>query len=289
MAAAPAIRRLRSECEPDPNPPMLIGAGSRAEFTRARLLRFLIATLIVFAVLMVARRRLRAVAGARQPAAGRRRGGDRRARRRRSASIATRSASPPSSATSREDVARALGFVHAQDRFFQMDLQRRQPAGELSALVGPRALDVDRGVARASPARRRASRLRARPSRRIARVLEAYADGVNAGLQRARRRAAGIPGAARHAGTVAARRHHPHRARHVQHAAGPAGAVRTDHRRDARCAARADVSLSLGRTDRNGTHRWSAMPVSRPPIPGPEVFDLRNRRPQRHRDSEPFL
>jgi len=37
---------------------------------------------------------------------------------------------------SREDVARALGFVHAQDRFFQMDLQRRQPAGELSALVG---------------------------------------------------------------------------------------------------------------------------------------------------------
>ena len=45
---------------------------------------------------------------------------------------------------SREDVARALGFVHAQDRFFQMDLQRRQPAGELSALVGPRALGVDR-------------------------------------------------------------------------------------------------------------------------------------------------
>ena len=44
---------------------------------------------------------------------------------------------------SREDVARGLGFVHAQDRFFQMDLQRRQPAGELSELVGPRALAVD--------------------------------------------------------------------------------------------------------------------------------------------------
>ena len=50
---------------------------------------------------------------------------------------------PTITGTTREDVARALGFLHAQDRFFQMDLQRRQPAGELSALVGPRALDVD--------------------------------------------------------------------------------------------------------------------------------------------------
>src|SRR5204862_2346210 len=30
---------------------------------------------------------------------------------------------------SREDVARALGFLHAQDRFFQMDLARRRAAG----------------------------------------------------------------------------------------------------------------------------------------------------------------
>ena len=29
----------------------------------------------------------------------------------------------------RLDVARALGFVHAQERFFQMDLLRRRPAG----------------------------------------------------------------------------------------------------------------------------------------------------------------
>src|SRR5689334_285010 len=32
---------------------------------------------------------------------------------------------------SRQDVARATGFVHAQDRFFQMDLARRRAAGEL--------------------------------------------------------------------------------------------------------------------------------------------------------------
>src|SRR5829696_81209 len=37
---------------------------------------------------------------------------------------------------SREDVARATGFVHAQERFFQMDLARRRAAGELAALVG---------------------------------------------------------------------------------------------------------------------------------------------------------
>ena len=38
---------------------------------------------------------------------------------------------------SRIDVARATGFVHAQDRFFQMDLARRRAAGELSVLFGP--------------------------------------------------------------------------------------------------------------------------------------------------------
>src|SRR5215203_4405464 len=44
----------------------------------------------------------------------------------------------------RTDVARATGFLHAQDRFFQMDLSRRRAAGELAALVGARALPVDR-------------------------------------------------------------------------------------------------------------------------------------------------
>ncbi|TNY09382.1 penicillin acylase family protein, partial [Escherichia coli] len=46
-------------------------------------------------------------------------------------------------AGNRLDVARALGFVHAQERFFQMDLMRRNAAGELSALVGDKALPLD--------------------------------------------------------------------------------------------------------------------------------------------------
>jgi penicillin amidase len=88
---------------------------------------------------------------------------------------------PTITAQSREDVARALGFLHAQDRFFQMDLQRRQPAGELSGLVGPRALEVDEEarVHRFRDVARRALE-HAEPSYR--RVLDAYTDGVNAGL-----------------------------------------------------------------------------------------------------------
>ncbi len=88
---------------------------------------------------------------------------------------------PTLTGASREDVARALGFVHAQDRFFQMDLQRRQPAGELSGLVGPRALEVDQDIRvhRFRDVAHRALDL-TEPSYR--RVLEAYAEGVNAGL-----------------------------------------------------------------------------------------------------------
>ena len=88
---------------------------------------------------------------------------------------------PTITGATREDVARALGFLHAQDRFFQMDLQRRQPAGELSALVGARAMAVDEDmrVHRFRSIARRALGL-ADPSYR--RVLDAYTAGVNAGI-----------------------------------------------------------------------------------------------------------
>lgn len=52
------------------------------------------------------------------------------------------------------DALRALGYVHAQERFFEMDLMRRSAAGELAELFGPIALDVDR--------QHRVHRLRAR-------------------------------------------------------------------------------------------------------------------------------
>ncbi|HEX6861625.1 MAG TPA: penicillin acylase family protein, partial [Thermoanaerobaculia bacterium] len=39
---------------------------------------------------------------------------------------------PTIRAANRLDAARALGFLHGQERFFQMDLMRRKAAGELS-------------------------------------------------------------------------------------------------------------------------------------------------------------
>ncbi|MBT9494073.1 MAG: penicillin acylase family protein [Paucibacter sp.] len=81
----------------------------------------------------------------------------------------------------RLDLARGLGFLHAQERFFEMDLTRRSAAGELSALFGEKALPRDK--------ERRAHRMRARMSERLAQLsapdralLTAYADGINAGL-----------------------------------------------------------------------------------------------------------
>jgi penicillin amidase len=88
---------------------------------------------------------------------------------------------PTIRAQSRVDLARAVGFVHAQERFFQMDLQRRQPAGELSALVGAVALNADRTM--------RVHRFRAIARQALTfspadykAELDAYAAGVNAGL-----------------------------------------------------------------------------------------------------------
>jgi penicillin amidase len=82
---------------------------------------------------------------------------------------------------SREDVARATGFVHAQDRFFQMDLARRRAAGELAALVGDVALRLDREV-RVHRFRDQARRALAMVTPRDRTVLEAYTAGVNRGL-----------------------------------------------------------------------------------------------------------
>ena len=51
---------------------------------------------------------------------------------------------PTISGSSRIDVARATGWIHAQDRFFQMDTLRRRGSGELSELFGQAALPLDK-------------------------------------------------------------------------------------------------------------------------------------------------
>lgn len=84
-------------------------------------------------------------------------------------------------AQNRLDLARGLGFVHAQERFFEMDLMRRKAAGELAELFGATALPLDRKVRVYRMRARAQSALQELPSDQV-RLLDAYRDGVNAGL-----------------------------------------------------------------------------------------------------------
>ncbi|HLF09731.1 MAG TPA: penicillin acylase family protein [Gammaproteobacteria bacterium] len=84
-------------------------------------------------------------------------------------------------AASLEDALRGQGFVHAQERFFQMDLLRRSAAGELAALVGEQALPLDRAQRAFQFRERSRALLQTLPPRQVA-WLQAYAEGVNAGL-----------------------------------------------------------------------------------------------------------
>ncbi len=81
----------------------------------------------------------------------------------------------------RADLAWALGYLHAQERFFQMDLLRRAAAGELSELVGPAALQRDKAN-RLHRFRYRASRVLASIGSDERQILDAYVAGVNRGL-----------------------------------------------------------------------------------------------------------
>src|SRR4029453_10127006 len=89
-------------------------------------------------------------------------------------------------AGSRRDLFFLQGWVHAQDRLFQMDTRRRQADGTLAELLGPgapppapaplptdvqlRPIGLQRAAARSLPALSADARA----------VLAAYADGVNA-------------------------------------------------------------------------------------------------------------
>lgn len=85
-------------------------------------------------------------------------------------------------AANQADAMHALGYVHAQERYFEMDLLRRTAAGELAGLFGPVAVDVDK--------QHRVHRFRARVEADLGTILgthrpgmQAYVDGVNAGLR----------------------------------------------------------------------------------------------------------
>ena len=88
---------------------------------------------------------------------------------------------PTITATNRVDLAFATGFAHGQDRFFQIDLIRRQAAGELSEIVGAAALETDKRF-RFHRFRSRAQIALSGLSAAESAILKSYTEGVNAGL-----------------------------------------------------------------------------------------------------------
>ena len=78
----------------------------------------------------------------------------------------------------------AQGWVHAEDRLFQMDVSRRSASGKLAELFGPSQLAAD-FVARTLGLDRAAERSLAAHSDDMIDALEAYSRGVNAFIERA--------------------------------------------------------------------------------------------------------
>ncbi|MBU6438107.1 MAG: penicillin acylase family protein, partial [Betaproteobacteria bacterium] len=88
---------------------------------------------------------------------------------------------PTVHAGSLDDAWFAIGYVHGQDRLWQLEMNRRIERGQLAEVLGPAALDTDRflrtlGVARA------AAQQYARLDSKTQHALQRYADGVNAAV-----------------------------------------------------------------------------------------------------------
>lgn len=84
------------------------------------------------------------------------------------------------------DAVRALGFAVARDRLFQLDFLPRAASGRLSEALGPATVSADRflrSIGMDWGARKNLERMIAANGLEM-QILEAYADGVNAYLQR---------------------------------------------------------------------------------------------------------
>lgn len=84
-------------------------------------------------------------------------------------------------ASTSHDLFYVQGYVHAQDRFWQMDFWRHTSTGRLSEMFGEATLDTDRFLRTMGWARVAQQELEALDPTGLA-ILAAYADGVNAYL-----------------------------------------------------------------------------------------------------------
>ncbi len=85
-------------------------------------------------------------------------------------------------AATMNDAARALGYVHASERLYEMEIQRRAGQGRLSEIAGPDLIGVDKFIHTLGFYRLAESSLAAL-SPEAQKTLQVYADGVNAFLQ----------------------------------------------------------------------------------------------------------
>jgi penicillin amidase len=87
---------------------------------------------------------------------------------------------PHIQAQNEADMYRALGFVHAQDRLFQMEMLRRLARGELAEVLGPKLVDTDR-LFRTLGIREHADRYAKTLDHNspAVKALQAYLEGIN--------------------------------------------------------------------------------------------------------------
>jgi penicillin amidase len=87
---------------------------------------------------------------------------------------------PHIQAQNEADMYRALGYVHAQDRLFQMEILRRLARGELAEILGSKLVDTDR-LFRTLGLREHADRYATKMDMSTpgSKALQAYLDGVN--------------------------------------------------------------------------------------------------------------
>jgi penicillin amidase len=82
-----------------------------------------------------------------------------------------------------EDAFRALGYLHAADRLFQLDMLRRIGGGELSELLGSELIDADkylRTIGLSQQAKNATLRFSALSNDELKKEISAYIEGVNA-------------------------------------------------------------------------------------------------------------
>ncbi len=178
--------------------------------------------------------------------------------------------------STRADVAWATGYAHGQDRFFQMDLLRRVAAGELSEVFGAVALDTDKRR-RVHQLRKVARAVLQRASEEDRALVTRYAGGVNAGLGSLRGRPfeywllRGQPAAWQPEDTV------------LVVFAMYIDLSENFNAEDQRGTMRAVLPAELEKFLYSVGSEWDApligAPLEMPPIPGPDVYDLRKAAP----------